>query len=1236
MTTNLNAARGTDTFRRLVATAALMLILIAGGDQPARAAAIEIGKTMPVRAETGNRAIAVTVRNAALVDHYGDTKAAEGRLFLVVSTQWENVLPVKITSENKSIPTGYTIPNLADHAYLVLDGRRVAAMSETTSRLPGHLKTKDFGLPALGDIAKGNLVFDVPKDVATSAGYLSLHYYDLTHGHFNVVLAGDPPAKPLEPLKQVRSNQVMEAGVYAIRRDAELGGRKAPPGMTYLSLDFRAESTFKADADATAFDPKASPGSKIKKAIFVDWAEWQKYSYLLVDGVYAYGVDGTLSDIPNVPRLLPEVKTGGSMVFLAPAEAKQIALKLDFPGARTGKQILRPTGLELQLEGVGQRPPKRDSLLTINDDIFKVAIVSQTLLDSFADAKPAKGRFLQLEVEVENAGRVGEFFQVKDQLKLVDESAAQLTTADVTFQGLRRPTPLVFVPASERRAFTVVYDVASSLSQPRLAYAGVSMAKVFDLPGVGQAVAGTQPANAPTTGPAVAGPNTPVRPVGKTPANKASQLPVRVTAKQATKPIGLAAAGLTPEQVNAAIDRGAAFLWAAAEKDTSDRLNGQYGLYLLALVHADYHKKNPDCEAAVRRFLEKGDPVSMGTYAAGIYLMLAESFGDAMYMPRITLATRYLIESQGKGGTWGYSGNRDRKLYVEPEPDLSQPLSIIGGKPTEGPGADDGPIKRISKPEQGEDGDNSVTQYAILGLHSASRMGLKIPQEVWKRTHDAVRAWQQPDGGWGYHGDRSYGSMSCAGIGTLTLCRHHLGEKEPAVDEVIERGIGWLDVKFSLNENPDYGDSWLYYYLYGMERVGRILDTEYLGDNEWYPFGARALLAKQEPDGSWIHTGHEAHAPLPTSFALLFLTRGTPNLSIAKRTGPGTLKTEIAAPPMNRIYIIMDASGSMLEEMDGKQKFAIAQDAVIALLQSLPENSEVALRAYGYRKRAVDKDADLDTALIVPMGKLDKKKMIDIVRGLRCRGKTPLATSLTQTAADLASSNKDKPVTLVLLTDGGEDTMPRQNPVKAAEAIAKLAGVSFQVVGFDINRQEWSEQLLATARAGRGQYLPAAKADILLDRLHAAIYRSPDQWVATDKDGKEVARGAFGQSAKLPAGKYTVTTTLAGMSFVREAWVNSESTTIARFDAVRVDFSKAPATLMAAPQTPAAKTPGAQPPVVPPPVAQPPVVQPPVAPPAAQTRPVTPANAPKFCTNCGKPLAVGGKFCTNCGKKVGG
>src|SRR4051812_22755091 len=71
----------------------------------------------------------------------------------------------------------------------------------------------------------------------------------------------------------------------------------------------------------------------------------------------------------------------------------------------------------------------------------------------------------------------------------------------------------------------------------------------------------------------------------------------RVTAKQDRQPRGLEGVGLTPEQVNAAIDKGSKALWELIrEKDLKDS-NYKFGylpehsLSALALVHAGAHKK---------------------------------------------------------------------------------------------------------------------------------------------------------------------------------------------------------------------------------------------------------------------------------------------------------------------------------------------------------------------------------------------------------------------------------------------------------------------------------------------------------------------------------------------------------------------------------------------------------------------------------------------------------------------
>jgi hypothetical protein len=71
---------------------------------------------------------------------------------------------------------------------------------------------------------------------------------------------------------------------------------------------------------------------------------------------------------------------------------------------------------------------------------------------------------------------------------------------------------------------------------------------------------------------------------------------------------------------------------------------------------------------------------------------------------------------------------------------------------------------------------------------------------------------------------------------------------------------------------------WVLYYLYGLERVGRMTAQRFIGRHDWYREGAKALfelrglIAGRE---GWIGVGHgEAYPEIGTAFALLFLSKG--------------------------------------------------------------------------------------------------------------------------------------------------------------------------------------------------------------------------------------------------------------------------------------------------------------------------------------------------------------------------
>ncbi len=194
--------------------------------------------------------------------------------------------------------------------------------------------------------------------------------------------------------------------------------------------------------------------------------------------------------------------------------------------------------------------------------------------------------------------------------------------------------------------------------------------------------------------------------------------------------------------------------------------------------------------------------------------------------------------------------------------------------------------------------DNSNAQIAAMALGAAADV-VDVPLKHWQRVRQWWQAQQQPDGGWAYRVPRgtfrvkSYGSMTAAGLATLLICSEHLSSREvvrcaasPA-DKSIDEAMGWLEKNYTVRENPGKGVQWQYYWLLGLQRVGKASGRRYLGGKDWYADGAKLLLSRQRSDGSWGLGDRIAE----TAFALLFLSRGRQPVIVNKLQYPGRWNT---------------------------------------------------------------------------------------------------------------------------------------------------------------------------------------------------------------------------------------------------------------------------------------------------------------------------------------------------------
>ncbi|MCB9914887.1 MAG: hypothetical protein H6828_07010 [Planctomycetes bacterium] len=187
--------------------------------------------------------------------------------------------------------------------------------------------------------------------------------------------------------------------------------------------------------------------------------------------------------------------------------------------------------------------------------------------------------------------------------------------------------------------------------------------------------------------------------------------------------------------------------------------------------------------------------------------------------------------------------------------------------------------------------DLSCTQYGALGYWICMRNGLDVPKRAWTDLARGVLAYHNSDeGGFTYRpGGGSTGSMTVAGLTVIAVCREAFGDAgfprqwKHELEAAEESGMRWLQDHFQVGANPTQGgseDRWKYYYLYGVERLCAILELDHLGAHDWYWKGAEHLVAVQGDEGQW-GTPYGENEP-NTAFALLFLDRATATVS-----GPG-------------------------------------------------------------------------------------------------------------------------------------------------------------------------------------------------------------------------------------------------------------------------------------------------------------------------------------------------------------
>ena len=262
----------------------------------------------------------------------------------------------------------------------------------------------------------------------------------------------------------------------------------------------------------------------------------------------------------------------------------------------------------------------------------------------------------------------------------------------------------------------------------------------------------------------------------------------------------------------------------------------------------------------------------------------------------------------------------------------------------------------------------------------------------------------------------------------------------------------------------------------------------------------------EQPDGAGTIPPAWSEATAAASVAANSQTSAAPQKSseadAPSATGPAMKNADTA-----RMVLVLDASGSMWGQIDGKAKIEIAKEVVADLIDQIPAGFQTGLMVYGHRRKGDCKDIEM----VIPVGPHNAAAMKAKLKGISPKGKTPLSESVKQAAQALRYT--EERATVILVSDGLETC--DIDPCALAAELA-MSGVEFtvHVIGFDISKEDQGRLRCLADKTG-GLFLAASNAGSLRDALFKTVeeVKAPPPPVVEDP-GTAVLKGP----ASVPAG----------------------------------------------------------------------------------------------------------------------
>ncbi|MEJ9222108.1 VWA domain-containing protein [Paenibacillus glucanolyticus] len=208
--------------------------------------------------------------------------------------------------------------------------------------------------------------------------------------------------------------------------------------------------------------------------------------------------------------------------------------------------------------------------------------------------------------------------------------------------------------------------------------------------------------------------------------------------------------------------------------------------------------------------------------------------------------------------------------------------------------------------------------------------------------------------------------------------------------------------------------------------------------------------------------------------------------------------------PVNRnlhISILLDASGSMKAQINGKSKMDSAKEAIQTFADKLPNNAEVSLRVYGHKGTGDQKDkrVSCDSTEEIFHGQGDQTNQIKTaLQKVEPAGWTPIANALQSVKKDINPETTDS---VVYVVSDGIETCGGKPAQVAKELHQSEVKTIVNIVGFDVDN-EGQKLLRQIAASGGGEFMSVNNDEALKNVLNKAYEQLRGEWTRWKEKGE--------------------------------------------------------------------------------------------------------------------------------------